>query len=322
MGVLACLSLLVANPAIAQSPVPAPWVATDIGGPALTGSSTYGNGVFTVNAGGVGIRGRRDQFHFVYQQLSGDATIFARVDALTAADPESRVGVMFRESLSPDARNAFAYTSGDNVLGLSRRTSTGARTNVTSGGSGSPPVWIALRRSGSTLTGYTSSDGSTWHTVHTATVSMGQTVYAGIAVSARSSSLRAQAVLSRVSFWSALPNGQKGADIGTPSPVGGANWANNTYTILAGGANIGGNSDQFHFVYQTVSGNVDLVARVASVTAADAMSRAGVMVRASLSPDAAFAYTSLGAIAGYGFEWRYTSSASASVTNGGSGSAP
>lgn len=319
---LACLTAVVASPALAQSSLPTPWIAADVGGPSLTGSTTYGNDTFTVNGGGMGVAGRSDQFHFVYQQVTGDTMIVARIDGLTAADPESKVGLMFRESMSANAANAFAYLSGTNGLGLSTRTSTRARTTTTSAGTAQPTGWLALRRQGSTLTAYASGDGSRWNTLATSSVSMGQSVYVGIALSARSNTRRAQARVSSVSFAGGLPNGQQGVDIGSPSPAGSTSFVSNTYTMRAGGATIGGNSDQFHFVYQTLNGDVDLVAQVASVTAADAMSRAGVMVRASLSANAAFAYTSLRASAGYGFEWRYTSGASASVTNGGSGVAP
>lgn len=320
--VLACLAALVASPALAQSSLPAPWIAADVGSPSLTGSATYGNGTFTVNGGGMGVTGRNDQLHFVYQQVAGDTMIVSRIDGLTAADPESRVGLMFRESLSGSAVNAFVYLSGSNGLGLSTRTSARARTTTTSAGTGQPTGWLALRREGSTLTAYASSNGSSWRTLATSSVSMGQTVYVGIAISARSSTQRAHARVSSVSFAGGLPNGQRAVDIGSPSPAGSTSFASNTYTMRAGGANIGGNADQLHFAYQTVSGDVDLVARVGSVTAADAMSRVGVMVRASLSANSAFAYTSLRASAGYGFEWRYTGGASASVTNGGSAAAP
>jgi regulation of enolase protein 1 (concanavalin A-like superfamily) len=320
--VVACLAALVASPALAQSSLPAPWSAADIGSPALTGSTTHSNGTFTVNGGGVGVTGRNDQFHFLYQRLSSDTMIIARIDGMTAADPESKVGVMFRESLSANSPNAFAYVSGTNVLGLSSRKSTGARTTVTPWGTGRPTGWLALRRQGSTLTGYASSDGSSWQTLATSSVPMGQTVYVGIAISARSSTQRAQALVSNVSFTGGLPNGQQAVDIGSPSPAGTTSFASNTYTINGGGANIGSNADQFHFVYQTVSGDVELVARVAAITTADAMSRVGVMVRASLSSNSAFAYTSLRACGGYGFEWRYTDGASASVTNDPTGAAP
>lgn len=317
--VLACLSLVIANTAVAGTTVPAPWIAADIGGPALTGSTTYSNGAFTVSAGGAGITGRSDQFHFVYQALTGDATIFARVDALASVDANSRVGLMIRGALSANAVNAFAYVSGASGIGLSRRTSGGGRTTTTTWSSRGAPVWLALRREGTTLTGYASTDGSTWQTMLATTITLNQTIYVGIATSASSSTQRTLATVSGVAFGNRLPNGQQAADIGSPTPAGSTSFSAGTYIVRAGGLDIGSTSDQFHFVYQQITGDVDVIARVASVTAADAASRAGVMVRASLSPSAAFAYAVLSASAGYGFEWRYTSGASASVTNGGAG---
>ena len=51
------------------------------------GSSTHSNGVFTINAGGTDIWNTSDQFRFIYQEISGDGEIMARVDSLTTADP-------------------------------------------------------------------------------------------------------------------------------------------------------------------------------------------------------------------------------------------
>src|SRR4051812_33297422 len=81
-----------ASGASAQA-VPSPWVAADIGSPALTGSTTYASGVFTVKAAGTDIWGTSDQFRFVYQPITGDVEVIARVDSIAAADPWSKAGV-------------------------------------------------------------------------------------------------------------------------------------------------------------------------------------------------------------------------------------
>src|SRR5437868_4642245 len=69
----------------AQS-LPSPWASRDIGAPAIAGSSSYNAGTFTVNAGGTDIWGTADQFHFVYQQVTGDIEVIARVNSISAAD--------------------------------------------------------------------------------------------------------------------------------------------------------------------------------------------------------------------------------------------
>lgn len=79
------------NEVFAQS-VPSPWVAGDIGSPAVAGSTTYASGKFTVKAAGADIWGTSDQFRFVYQQITGDAEVIARVDSITKADAWSKAG--------------------------------------------------------------------------------------------------------------------------------------------------------------------------------------------------------------------------------------
>lgn len=326
--VLTCLSLAAASAAVAQTPPPTPWNAIDVGAPALTGSTTYRNGVFTVSAGGTAIAGREDQFHFVYQALTGDTTVVARIDSLTPADADSRIGLMIRGDLSTSAPHAFVYLNGSGGLGFSRRRWAWGRSYDTRWSSAQTPVWIAVKRQGTTLTAYAGTDSATWQTIASDTIALGTTAYVGLAGVARTSTTRLLADLSSVSLGSlpsgggTLPNGQQAADIGSPTPAGRTTYSNGTYTMVAGGADIGGTSDQFHFVYQAVTGDVELVARVASVTAANSASKAGVMIRGSLASNAAYAYTLLNATAGYGFQWRGASGATTSATYGGGGTPP
>src|SRR3990170_274401 len=97
---LAFVGTVFASGASAQA-VPSPWVAADIGTPALAGSATYASGVFTMRAAGTDIWGTSDQFRFVYQPITGDVDVIARVNSITNADAWSKAGVMIRSSLSP-----------------------------------------------------------------------------------------------------------------------------------------------------------------------------------------------------------------------------
>ncbi len=60
-----------------------------------------------------------------------------------------------------------------------------------------------------------------------------------------------------------------------------------TYTMTAGGADIGGTSDQCHFAFKEVSGASTVVAKVLSVSNTNADAKAGVMIRDSLDGDSA-----------------------------------
>lgn len=62
-----------------------------------------------------------------------------------------------------------------------------------------------------------------------------------------------------------------------------------TYTVVSCGAGIAGATDEFHFVYNYLEGDGSITARVESINDVHAWAKAGVMVRANLDPDAAFA---------------------------------
>src|SRR5260370_23003813 len=66
--------------------LPTAWADADVGTVGLAGSVSYANNVFTVQGAGCGFNNclnggsvTADAFHFVYQPLSGDGTIVARV---------------------------------------------------------------------------------------------------------------------------------------------------------------------------------------------------------------------------------------------------
>ena len=76
-------------------------------------------------------------------------------------------------------------------------------------------------------------------------------------------------------------------DIGSPQLAGSATQVVEGWDLVAGGADIWEKSDQFHFVCQQVSGDFDVAVRVESFMSAHLYSKAGLMIRQSLSPESA-----------------------------------
>jgi hypothetical protein len=72
-------------------------------------------------------------------------------------------------------------------------------------------------------------------------------------------------------------------DIGSPAVSGSATTVPGGYSITGGGTNIAGNSDQFFFAYETIAGDFDVKVRVASLSAADVWSKAGLMARETVA---------------------------------------
>ncbi len=276
---------------------PGPHATLDRRHPQAERTYDQSSGTFTIDAGGSDIWGTSDKFHFVYQQVSGDVDVIARVDSITQADQWSKSGVMIRASLSANAAHAFALVSAGKGVAFQRRTTAGGQSTNTAGSSATAPYWVRLVRSGTTVTAYVSSNGTSWTTLGSDTIALGTSAYVGIATTSHNSSSTTTAEVSHVilssssdasaSVRASLPLvGQSDADVGSPAMKGSASFSNGTYTISGGGADIWDTADQFNYVYQQVTGDVDVKARVASLTNTDVWAKAGVMVRASLSAGA------------------------------------
>ena len=66
-----------------------------------------------------------------------------------------------------------------------------------------------------------------------------------------------------------------------------------TFTVTGSGADIWGQSDQFHYAFKTLTGIGSIVARVESLTNTDASAKAAVMIRETLAPDSRYLLTAL-----------------------------
>jgi regulation of enolase protein 1 (concanavalin A-like superfamily) len=119
-----------------------------------------------------------------------------------------------------------------------------------------------------------------------------------------------------------LPAGWTHTDVGRPHVSGSASGSGSTITVIGSGIEIGGTADQFTFVYRQVSGDVDVIARVASQQASSTWSKSGVMVRASLGGSAAHAVMYAKTAGQLAFRRRPTTGYSTIHTDAGPGYAP
>jgi regulation of enolase protein 1 (concanavalin A-like superfamily) len=281
--------------------------------------------VFSIDAGGADIWGTSDKFHFIYQPVSGNVTITARVDSLTMADEWSKSGVMIRASLAANAAHAFALVSAGNGLAFQRRRQTGGSSTNTDGPTARAPSWVRLTRSGTQVTAYRSSNGTSWTSLGSDTIALGTTAYVGIATTSHDPTKMTSADVSHVSVSAAagsLPSGQKDVDIGSPAIKGSASFSSGTYSITAGGWDIWGTSDHFNYVYQPASGDIDVIARVVSLTNSDDWAKAGVMIRETLAANSRQAMMVDSVGNGYAFQRRPTTGGTSENTGGGAGSPP
>jgi glucose/arabinose dehydrogenase len=163
--------------------LPSPWNHQDVGAVGSPGSAMSSSGTYTVNGSGADIWGAADEFQFVYKKLSGDGEIKARVTSVENTNSWAKAGVMMRESLNADAKQAIMLISAAGTLAFQRRASTGGTSASTQGSTVSMPRWVRLKRAGTTLTAYSSTDGSSWSQLGSSSISFPTDVYIGLAVS-------------------------------------------------------------------------------------------------------------------------------------------
>src|SRR5436309_2719468 len=140
--------------------VPPPWQTQDIGAVGTTGSASASNGVFTIEGAGADVWGTADAFRYVWQPVSGDVDVIARVASVEYVAAWVKAGVMIRESLSADSPHAFMLVSAGKGLAFQRRTVAGGLSTSTSGIAGTSPAWVKVERRGNTIAAYYALAGS------------------------------------------------------------------------------------------------------------------------------------------------------------------
>ncbi|HYF47819.1 MAG TPA: PKD domain-containing protein, partial [Planctomycetota bacterium] len=191
------------------------WRNRDIGNPTIAGNCSQNGGTFTITASGWDISGTADQFHFAYRRLSGDGTIQARVKSITQPDEWTKAGVMMRELASEP--NAASSAHGMMIVTPSKRQKFQKRSlaggDSTSSGPGansfpSLPYWVKLERVGNLLKGYTKPDDgvSGWTQISEGTVTMGSSVYIGLAVTSHTNAATATAEFDNVTLTGNVSN--------------------------------------------------------------------------------------------------------------------
>jgi hypothetical protein len=93
-------------------------------------------------------------------------------------------------------------------------------------------------------------------------------------------------------------------DIGATQVAGSTSSSNGVYTLRASGANIWSTQDEFRFVYASLTGDGEITARVDHLSAPDGWTKAGVMIRETLSANSRFAFALLSGENGAAFHYR------------------
>jgi hypothetical protein len=92
--------------------------------------------------------------------------------------------------------------------------------------------------------------------------------------------------------------------VGAVGTSGSAREDGGAFIVSGSGLDVWGTEDAFQFVYTTLQGDGTITARVASVDALHAWTKAGVMLRQSLDPSAPQAFSLVSAAKGQAFQRR------------------
>ena len=141
-----------------------------------------------------------DSFNFAHQPLTGNGTITARVISLTGEHanitnghgdrvgsalvgglaPWSKAGIIIKQSLHQGSAYAAMMVTGSNGVRM-QYNYTGDTAGLPGEVSATDPRWLRLTRSGDTITGYDSTDGTHWTQVGAVTLTgLPTTVQAGL----------------------------------------------------------------------------------------------------------------------------------------------
>jgi len=139
-----------------------------------------------------------DSFYFVHQPLAGNGSITARMTALTSPfqggqtqaglSPWAKAGIIIKASTRPGSAYAAMMVTGGHGVRM-QYDYTGDIAASPGTVSAASPRWLRLTRSGDTLTGYESADGTHWRKVAVAHLAgLAASVQAGLFATAPGSS--------------------------------------------------------------------------------------------------------------------------------------
>ena len=256
------------------------WASADIGAVGATGSLQQSGDILVVKGSGADIWGGSDEFRFVYQPMSGDCSVTARVISLQNTSGWAKAGVMIRQSLDASSAYAIDFVSPSNGIAFQRRATAGGSAGGISEKAGvAAPQWVRLLRSGNTFSAYYSADGLSWTLQSTTSITMTGTVYAGLAVCSNNDGTLNQAVATNLAVGPLPPpdrpaqlagfGGDSQASLTWAASTGATSYtvqraasADGPYTTVASGLTIPfyaqtglGNGATYHYQVQAVNTN-------------------------------------------------------------------
>ena len=174
--------------------------SSDIGSPAISGSTLTNDHSFEITAGGADIWGVSDQLHFAYTEYKGDFDFTAKLESFEMSHLYAKAGLMARETLEAGSPHVYHMVFPDN-----------SPRNKNNGGYefqyrevnndksyaiypsdfqieppmfpvNYPNTWLRLKRIGNKFDAFYSPDGNEWTIYSSHTIELAETLLVGFAV--------------------------------------------------------------------------------------------------------------------------------------------
>jgi|GEM_PF-2233455 len=162
------------------------WVGAQVGAGNEAGSIGEDADGWRIEGGGLGLIGNADSFFFAQQRLEASGQLIARLDSFQGTNTESMAGIVLRDNLGESAAYAFVGFRGGSGLCFQYRQIASGMTMRTTNLAVGMPAWLRLVRSGGAVSADVSPDGRQWQSLAKGNVNLGQSVKAGMVVSAGS----------------------------------------------------------------------------------------------------------------------------------------
>ncbi|MEM9251476.1 MAG: choice-of-anchor Q domain-containing protein [Planctomycetota bacterium] len=180
-----------------------------IGGGTLQGDTAFdaNNDVYTLEAAGQGIGGKKDFLQFARAKHTGDIATQVRVVSLENTNPNAKAGVMIRHSSDYRSPMVFLYTKPDGTVELMRRMGLDWQSQTVASQALTPgDRELRLERTGELYVASYKDDNGDWQQLATTTVALttiGASPWVGLAASSQDNSQFATAVFDQVAMpWS------------------------------------------------------------------------------------------------------------------------
>jgi hypothetical protein len=201
----------VSGPTAIPAPPPAIFSHLDIGSPQLRGSATPVEDGWDLLAGGADIWEKSDQFHFLYQQISGDFDLAVRAESFTPAHLYSKAGLMIRESLNADSPHLMFLVFAGNAPRNNNLGGYEMQFRAVAGGdcqavypakrppappefpAAFPNSWLRVERSGDRFSAFASTDGKSWKLYAVQPLALTSRVFVGLALTSHNPEVAAKA---------------------------------------------------------------------------------------------------------------------------------